>query len=109
MGGAGLAKVEEFIDQSTKLGGCLKRLTELESDIREAMQISGLTPEMAYKANEILEKNPISFSVLPDDKKECVTTYWIKKKACIAILIDKKGYTLEELCSNVCYTPNNNQ
>lgn len=106
-GSEGQGKVDEFLNQTTPAGACLKRLTELESDIRSAMHQVGLTPELAYQANQIFQDNPVSLTTLSDQNRQVITTYWIKKKSCIEKLTNQNDYTIEELFSPTCYLPNN--
>lgn len=98
--------VNEYLDQESPLGSRLKRYTELESDIKLVMQINGLTSEIAQQADQIFSKQPMTFSGLSDDERQKLTTYWLKKKTCLADLL-RRGYTHEEIFSIDYYKPIN--
>ena len=93
-----LELVEKYENLGHELGVKLKRLTELESDMRSVMRKYNLTPELARQADRIFAKNPKTFQVLNENERQAISTYWIKKKSCLAYLFEY-GYTPEEVFS----------
>lgn len=98
MGDTGKEMLAQFDDQNSEIGKAFFRLQALQKDIVATMEQVGLTQDLAKAAQDIFAKSPESLSVLPEPDRVTISSYWLKKKACIVVLL-KKGYTHEELFS----------
>mgnify|MGYP001411155822 CR=1 FL=1 len=98
MGDAGAQLLKELDDENSEMGKGYKRLIAMEKDITEAMRVTEMTVDLAQKANDIFSKNPDSLKNLEDNERSIINDYWLKKKMCIQLLL-QKGYTHQELFS----------
>lgn len=98
MGPAGAEIVNTLKDPKTDMGKSYKRLEELEKATKEAMAKAGMTAAIAQKASDILTKKPLALSDISEDDQKAVEDYWIKKKMCVALLV-QMGYTYQEMYS----------
>ncbi len=98
MGDVGKEMLAQFDDPNSEIGKGYTRLVQLQKDIVEVMNESGLTTEVARAAQDIFNTSPESMSRLSDDQRNTINAYWTKKKTCIVLLL-KRGYTHEELFS----------
>jgi len=98
MGDVGKEMMAMFDDPNSEIGKGYTRLAQLQKDIVAVMAEIGLTTEVARAAQDIFNTSPDSMSILSDDQRNTINTYWTKKKTCIVLLL-KRGYTHEELFS----------
>jgi hypothetical protein len=98
MGDAGKEILAQLDDPNTDIGKSVKRLNEMKTDIIETMKTTGMTAELAVEAQDIFNKNPESLTALNEDERSVINTFWLKKKTCIILLL-QKGYNHEELFS----------
>ena len=98
LGEAGAKIAHDLDDPTTEIGKSFALLASLEKDTVAVMQQTGMTKEIAEKAQNIFKRNPSSLEDLDDTERAVIQDYWIKKKSCIAELV-KKGYNYKELYS----------
>ncbi len=98
MGDVGKEMLAQFDDPNSDIGKGYVRLKQLQKDIVEVMNDTGLTKEIAKSAQDIFNTSPESMSTLGDEERSTINAYWTKKKTCIVLLL-KRGYTHEELFS----------
>ena len=98
MGPVGEEIVKSLEDPTSEIGKSFKRLNDLEHDVQDIMQKSGMTTELAKSASDIFKHTPSSLGDLNDKERSNLKDYWIKKKTCISMLI-QRGYSYPELFS----------
>jgi hypothetical protein len=98
LGDAGTAIIAMLDDPKTDIGRSFARLGALEGDVLTVMKSTGMTKDLAERAQAIFQRNPEGLDKLSDVERSSIQDYWIKKKMCITELLNK-GYTQQELYS----------